>query len=67
MQTATIIAANRPLSNNANITVAVQTARVIAGNQAHPNSEDISHLIKTLEKGWIEEDKFYQLLQVMLF
>lgn len=46
---------------------ALQTASVIASNRSHPNHAEVSHLIQTFEKGWINEAKFNELLQGMLF
>lgn len=46
---------------------ALQTASAIAANRSHPNHTEVSQLIITFEKGWIDEEKFTELLQGMLF
>jgi hypothetical protein len=45
---------------------AVQTAAAIASNPAHPRSKDVRELLNTFEKGWIDDNKFKQLLQGMV-
>ena len=56
-----------PKKNFKSSQTALQTASVIASNRSHPNHAEVSHLIQTFEKGWINEAKFNELLQGMLF
>jgi len=58
---------NNRFSSLANISKALQTARAIATNANHPKQSDVSQLIVTYEKGWIDNKKFVELLRGMLF
>lgn len=45
---------------------AVQTAASIASNPAHPRNKDVRELLNTFQKGWVDENKFKELLQGMV-
>ena len=47
--------------------VAMQTARVIATTPSHRRHTEVAELVRTFEKGWIDELKFAELLQGLLF
>lgn len=49
------------------ITMALQTANAIAANKSHPRGSEVSELLRTHQKGWIDNDRFMELLQGMLF
>ena len=55
-----------PTKTGGIVNYAVQTAAAIASNPAHPRSKDVRELLNTFEKGWIDENKFKQLLQGMV-
>jgi len=45
----------------------IATARAIANTPSHPKSREVSELLAARDKGWVEDSKFAQLLQGMLF
>mmetsp|Transcript_37019 Transcript_37019/g.73672 ORF Transcript_37019/g.73672 Transcript_37019/m.73672 type:complete len:202 (+) Transcript_37019:108-713(+) len=49
------------------ITLALQTANSIAINRAHPKQADVVELLRTREKGWIDDHKFMQVLKGLVF
>ena len=53
--------------NQSSISVAIQTANAIASNNSHPNQSQVSELLSTLEKGWIDEKKFVDILKTLMF
>lgn len=58
---------NNTKKNVTNITMAIQTAKAISSNLHHPKQSEVNQLLITLEKGWIDNNKFINLLQTMLF
>ncbi len=54
-------------THQSSIAVAVQTANSIASNNSHPNQSQVSELLGTLEKGWIDEKKFIDILKTLMF
>ena len=54
-------------NHQSSIAVAVQTANSIASNNSHPNQSQVSELLGTLEKGWIDEKKFIDILKTLMF
>ena len=62
----------RPAQFNKNnsvsdLTLALQTANSIAINRSHPRQTDVVELLRTHEKGWIDDHKFVQVLRGMIF
>ena len=53
--------------NQSSISVAIQTANAIASNNSHPNQSQVSELLSTFEKGWIDEKKFVDILKTLMF
>jgi len=49
------------------IAVAIQTANAIAMNRTHPRQAEVVDLLRTHEKGWVENKKFMELLRGMVF
>lgn len=43
------------------------TARVVAADPHHPRRNEVGDLLRSHERGWIEADKFQQLLRQLLF
>ena len=50
-----------------NITVCVQTAEAIARNATHKSQKEVLHLLSTWEKGWIDDQKFCEILTELAF
>lgn len=50
-----------------NITVALETANAIAVNHSHPRRADVIDLLRTHQKGWVDNKKFLELLKGLLF
>ena len=46
---------------------AIQTAQVVAQNKSHAKHREVNELLQTLQKGWIDQRKFADLLQGILF
>jgi hypothetical protein len=49
------------------LTLALQTANSIAINRAHPKQTEVVELLRTHEKGWIDDAKFTQVLKGLVF
>jgi hypothetical protein len=49
------------------LTVALQTANSIAINRTHPKQAEVVELLRTHEKGWIDDTKFVQVLRGLAF
>lgn len=49
------------------LTLALQTANSIAINRAHPRQAEVVELLRTHEKGWIDDHKFTTLLKGLVF
>lgn len=49
------------------LTLALQTANSIAINRAHPRQTEVVELLRTHEKGWIDDNKFTHLLKGLVF
>ena len=47
--------------------MALQTAQAIASNRGHPKHQEVGELLNTMNKGWIDQGKFAELLQGILF
>jgi hypothetical protein len=45
----------------------METARAIANNKSHRNHSEVAELIRTFEKGWIDQARFASVLQGLLF
>lgn len=43
------------------------TARAVAADPTHPNRDEVAHLIKSLQKDWITNDKFIDALQELVY
>lgn len=56
-----------PAKSMSAITVALQTANSIAVNRAHPRQTDVIDLLRTREKGWIDDKRFQELLRGLVF
>ena len=52
-------------NNNNKVLNAIQTAKAIAKSN-HPKSKEIQQLLQTKEKGWIDNDKFMQILKPLI-
>lgn len=46
---------------------AIQTAQLVAQNPGHAKHREVNELLLTLQKGWIDQRKFADLLQGILF
>ena len=51
----------------ADMTLALQTANSIAINRTHPRQAEVIDLLRTHEKGWIDDRKFTELLRGLIF
>jgi hypothetical protein len=61
-------AAPRPRARaGATNSTVMETAKAIANNSSHRNHAEVAELIRTFEKGWIDEKKFAGLLQELTF
>jgi hypothetical protein len=49
------------------LTLALQTANYIAINRSHPRQQEVVELLRTHEKGWVDDKKFIALLRGMIF
>lgn len=49
------------------LSVAIQSANAIASNRSHPNQSQVSELLRTHEKGWIDGNKFMEILKSLAF
>ena len=47
--------------------MALQTAQAVASNPGHPKHQEVGELLNTMNKGWIDQGKFAELLQGILF
>ena len=47
--------------------MALQTAQAVASNRGHPKHQEVGELLNTMNKGWIDQGKFAELLQGILF
>ena len=47
--------------------MALQTAQAVASNRGHPKHQEVGELLNTMNKGWIDQSKFAELLQGILF
>ena len=58
---------NAKLNNNNNnkVATAMQTAKAIAKSN-HPKSKEIQQLLQTMDKGWIDNAKFMQILKPLI-
>jgi len=58
---------NAKLNNNNNnkVATAIQTAKAIAKSN-HPKSKEIQQLLQTMDKGWIDNAKFMQILKPLI-
>ena len=54
-------------TSKSSLSVAIESANAIASNRAHPNHTEVEQLLRTLEKGWINEKKFLEVLPTLLF
>jgi hypothetical protein len=45
----------------------LMTARAIASAPSHPKKKEVSELLSARDKGWVDEVKFGQVLQGLLF
>lgn len=59
--------APRGRGGSSEISLAIQTANSIAINRAHPKQADVVELLRTREKGWIDDNKFMQVLKGLVF
>ena len=47
--------------------MALQTAQAVASNRGHPKHQEVGELLNTMNKGWIDQGKFADVLQSILF
>ena len=47
--------------------MALQTAQAVASNRGHPKHQEVGELLNTMNKGWIDQGKFAEVLQSILF
>lgn len=47
--------------------IALNTARAISTNRSHPKQGEVLELIRTYEKGWVDEKKFVSVLRTLAF
>jgi hypothetical protein len=47
--------------------MARETAAAIARNNSHPHCKEVLELLRTQEKGWVDDQKFVDFLQTLLF
>jgi hypothetical protein len=52
---------------NSQIAMARETAAAIARNNSHPHCKEVLELLRTQEKGWVDDQKFVDILQTLLF
>ena len=60
-------ARRQPAQPTTDMTVTIQTAVAIASDGSHPHNAEVADLLKSLERGWMNEQKFREVLRNLVF